>query len=348
MRIRSATFQAALLAGVLLAGSTVPASAAGTPSWNVTAGASWLKGHVAHGHVAGISGPDLSATVQTATALAYAGRRGAHVATVLRKMSRYLNAHVDAYVSGGAPASPAVDDPGALARLIFLKQATGTADPARLVARLVATQQPSGLFGTGDPTYDGTIRQSMAMVVLHGAGMGWSDPVMASARAWLLAQQCDGGGFSADAASAAAGCTLDLLNYLGPDTNSTAMALWALSPANGAPSTSDEAQRALAFLQGAERASATWGWLPGLPADSNSSALVVLALAETGTDMTAGTGPWSRRGTSPVDGLERFQVRPLDTPSTAGGFRYQNSATYPTPDMLSTEQALLALSVAGG
>ena len=93
---------------------------------------------------------------------------------------------------------------------------------------------------------------------------------------------------------------------------------------------------------------ATWSFMPGGAADCDSTALVDLALFETSQDVTATTGSWAVGGTSPLAGLERFQVRPLDTPSTAGGFRYQLTSDYPKPDVLSSEQALLTLSVVGG
>jgi hypothetical protein len=348
MRIRAIATRGAVLALSLSTFGVLPSSAA-TPSWNLTAGTAWLKAQVVDGHVEGDSGPDLSATVQTATALAHARDAGVKASKALTAMMAYLDGHVDAFVSGDAVPSPANDGAGALAQLIFLKQATGTANPADLVARLTATQQQSGLFGASDPTYDGTIRQSMAIVVLRRAGMGWADPVLVSARRWLQAQQCSNGGFSADAAATGlSGCDGDPASWLGPDSNSTAMAAWALSPANGAPTATARFTAAIGFLQRAERRHATWGWFPGLASDSNSSATVVLALAEAGYDVRSKSGTWSRAGESPVSGLKRFQVRPLDTPATAGGFRYQLSSSSPLPDRISTEEALLALAVAGG
>ena len=348
MRIRPPAILGAAMALSLAIAGALPAGAA-PPSWNVTSGASWLKAQVKVDHVQGDAGPDLSATVWTATTLAAAGTVGAKVAKVLGALTGYVDANVDAYVDGTATPSPANDDAGKLAQLIFLKQATGTTAPADLVARLIATQQPDGLFGASDPTYDGATRQAMAMVVLHRAGLSWTDPAMVAARRWLLAQQCAGGGFSADAAATGStGCVGDPSSWLGPDTNSTAMAIWALSPANGAPSWSAHVTAALAFLSQSERRHATWGWFPGLSSDSNSSATVVLALTGAGFDLRARSGQWSRAGESPVSGLKRFQVRPLDTPSTAGGFRYQLNAGSPLPDRISTEEALLALCVAGG
>ena len=348
MKIRSLAIRGVVASLLLSAAAVLPAGAA-TPSWNIVSGAAWLKAQVADGHVEGVSGPDLSATVQTAITLAYAGTAGAKVGRVVQSMVTYVDANVDAYVDGASSPSSATDDAGALAELIFLKQATGVTSPAELMARLTATQQPSGLFGASDPTYDGTDRQSLAIVVLRRAGMGWTDPVLVAARRWLAAQQCPNGGFSADAAATGqSGCVGDPASYLGPDTNSTAMAAWALSPANGAPTQTPRFTAALGFLRRLERRHGAWGWFPGLASDSNSSASVDLALAEIGVDIRSSSSPWSRDGESPLSGLKRFQVRPLDTPSTAGGFRYQLNVQSLLPDRLSTEQALLAISVAGG
>ena len=348
MKIRALAVQGVVASLLVAAGMVIPAGAA-TPSWNIVSGAAWLKAQVADGHVEGVSGPDLSATVQTAITLAYAGKVGAKVGRVVPSMVTYVDANVDAYVDGVSSPSSATDDAGALAELIFLKQATGTPSPAPLVARLTATQQPSGLFGASDPAYDGTDRQSLAIVVLRRSGMSWTDPVLVAARRWLAAQQCPNGGFSADAAATGqSGCDGDPASSPGPDTNSTAMAVWALSPANGAPTRTPRFTAALGFLQRLERRHATWGWFPGLASDSNSSASVDLALAEIGVDIGSTSSVWSREAESPLSGLKRFQVRPLDTPSTAGGFRYQLTALSPLPDRLSTQQALLAISVAGG
>ena len=337
MKIRALAVQGVVASLLVAAGMVIPAGAA-TPSWNIVSGAAWLKAQVADGHVEGVSGPDLSATVQTAITLAYAGKVGAKVGRVVPSMVTYVDANVDAYVDGVSSPSSATDDAGALAELIFLKQATGTPSPAPLVARLTATQQPSGLFGASDPAFDGTDRQSLAIVVLRRSGMSWTDPVLVAA-----------GGFSADAAATGqSGCDGDPASSPGPDTNSTAMAVWALSPANGAPTRTPRFTAALGFLQRLERRHATWGWFPGLASDSNSSASVDLALAEIGVDIGSTSSVWSREAESPLSGLKRFQVRPLDTPSTAGGFRYQLTALFPLPDRLSTQQALLAISVAGG
>ena len=347
MRNRLIASAAALLALSTAVVGLQPAGAT-TPSWHIRSGAVWLKSQVTHGFVPYNNKRDLSDTVQSATALAAAVNDGAPGGAVLRSMADYLSTRVNKYVDGNLPPSATNDNAGALARVILLRQAMGAANPTALVARLEATQQTSGLFGTSDPTYDGTLRQGLSMVALHAAGVGWSDPLMVKARTWLLDQQCPNGGFSADKASPSTGCTNDPADYLGPDTNSTAIALWALSTKNGAPSVLDSVTSALGFLATFELKHATWSFLPGGAADCDSTALVDLALFETSQDVTATTGTWAMNGTSPLAGLERFQVRPLDTPSTAGGFRFQLTNDYPKPDVLSSEQALLTLSIVGG
>lgn len=338
---------AAALAIVAAALAMQPAGAA-PPSAHVRSGAAWLKSQVKNGFVLENGKRNLSDTVQTATALADAVHAGAKGHTVLDAMENYLSTRVDKYIDGGLPPSATNDNAGALARMILLRQALGVTDPADLVARLEATQQPTGLFGASDPSYDGSLRQGLAMVALHTAGVAWTDPTMVNAQAWLLAQQCSNGGFSADAASPLTGCTDDPADYLGPDTNATSMALWALSTNTGAPSVSAAISNGLQFLATAERPLAEWSFMPGSRADCDSTALVDLALFETGQNLSSRTGEWAVLGTSPIEGLERFQIGITGTPSNRGGFRYQRSPSYLAPDVLSSEQALLTLSIVGG
>jgi hypothetical protein len=343
MRIRTISIAAAVLAATLCV-VALPGVASATPNRHITQGAAWLRGQVTDGYVPYDGAPDLSDTVQTATALAAAVADGAKGAGMLATLEAYIGRKINVYVDGKhVSPSAANDDAGALARLMLLDEATHTGDLSALATRLVATQQLSGLFGASDPSYDGTLRQGLAMIALHGDGMTWSDPVMTSARTWLLAQQCTDGGFSADASSDLTGCTDDPADYLGPDTNSTAIAIWALSPSDGAPGVLPAVTSALGFLAGLERGHATWGWMPGNGADSNSSAMVDIALYEDGQAPASTTGPWAVGGMSPLAGLERFQV--TTGPAGSGGFRYQLSSSSPTPDVLSSEQGLLALSM---
>src|SRR5436305_2018998 len=61
-----------------------------------------------------------------------------------------------------------------------------------LVARLQATNQPNGLFGAADPTFDGAFRQGLALMALKVVGVA-----DAAAADWLVGQQCADGSWTA-------------------------------------------------------------------------------------------------------------------------------------------------------
>src|SRR5207253_6785224 len=137
----------------------------------------------------------------------------------------YLGRHVDDMIaSGGA------DNPAALATLILALKAGGAQPTAfgmpatNLVARLVATQQADGLFGTADPTFDGAFREGLALLALHAAAV-----VNAAGAKWLEDQQCDDGSWTAFRSDTAKPCpAIDAHAFTGPDTNSTALAALGL------------------------------------------------------------------------------------------------------------------------
>ena len=109
-------------------------------------------------------------------------------------MLAYLGSHIDAFVTANG-----FDDPGAIAYLILAAKAGG-ADPtsfgpahADLVTRLVATQQPDGLFGlAANATFTGAFDEGLSLLALHAAGVANAHGVT-----WLEGQQCDDGSFTA-------------------------------------------------------------------------------------------------------------------------------------------------------
>ncbi len=325
-----------VVAASALFGALCLPSAAGAATSQT--GVQWLEAKIGtHGFISGPGNvPDLSSTVQTALALAAKGVTS-DVATI-----SYLEHHENAYVDGVSAPSASNDDAGKLAYLIILAHASsseGGFGVRDLVARLIATQQPSGLFGTSDPTYDGTIRESLAINALVGEGFTSSDPVLTKALTWLKAQQCANGGFSSYAPGVS--CAGSPANYLGPDTNSTGYAVGALAAlqrpnANGTP-----LGRGLAFLAANER-SWGWGFFPGNVVDDNSTAIVELGLRSAGVAVDDPKSPFGRQGLSASGLLRRFQVS-ASVPD-GGGFRFQLNSIYPSPDQLSTEQSVLALS----
>ena len=140
------------------------------------------------------------------------------------------------------------------------------------IARLLATQQPSGLFGTADPTFDGGYREGLALLALHAAGVA-----NASGVAWLEGQQCDGGLWTAFRADPAQPCPpVDPDTFTGPDTNSTALAVLGLY-AQGATAPATVGAQALVGVRSVEEG---WAFLAASNQanDANSTGLVLEGL----------------------------------------------------------------------
>ncbi len=269
---------------------------------------------------------DPSLTTQAALALAGAGAYPDLVAD----MVGYLETVVDQMVApGGSP-----DSPGALAWLILLATATDD-DPTafggqNLVARLAATEKPDGLFGTSDPTFDGTFRQALSLIALSAAGTS-----SAPGEAWLVDQQCADGGFVAHRADTTASCpAVDPTTFAGPDTNSTAMAAIALHLTGH----DAEAEAAMDWLDQVRTAEGGFAYLGGatLAQDANSTGLVALAYQTVQGAPDAGA----------VDALASLQVPADGHPLDRGGIAFQAGDPL-VPDLMATTQALLGLAGQG-
>jgi len=242
-------------------------------------------------------------------------------------MEGYLAAHVDDYVVSGG-----VDQPGPLAYLILDALATGNDATnfggANLVTRLEATQQPSGLFGSQDATYDGAFRQGLSLLALHGVGVDSS-----SGATWLSDQQCADGGWTAYRADTSVPCpAADPVTFAGPDTNSTALAAEALHALGVTP-----AHDPVTWFSSVRSSGGGFAYLgdPTQAADANSTGLVTQALlALTGSPDTAG-----------VSALEAFQAGCTADVADRGGIAFQPPSTGDlVPDEVATVQGLWGLS----
>ena len=206
-----------------------------------------------------------------------------------------------------------------------------------LVSRLMATEQPSGLYGTQDPTFDGSFRQGLALAALAAVGVTGQAQV-GQATAWLLAQQCpSNGGWSSDVALNP--CTGDPNSFQGADTNSTALAVEGLE-AQGALGASPAAM-ALAYLTATQDGDAGWGFyanptvVPG-PTDPDSTALVIQALVALKEAPNA--APFVRASGDPVSALASFQ---LIAGVDAGAFQFTLGGG---ADLTATFQSVAALA----
>ena len=273
--------------------------------------------------------PDYSNSAQSALALAASA---SHQSTFEAAVT-FLQAHVDDYVN----ALGSDDSVGALGYLLLLADAAGVPGTdfggQDLVARLQATLGgfAPGLYGATDPSFDGAFRQGLAILGLVSQGVTPD----AAATMWLTDQQCTSGGWEPYRADTSVACgPPDPINFIGPDSNSTALAVEALA-AEGVTPPHD----ALAFLDATQGADGGWAFLSGLDVDANSTALVIQALVAAGEDPES--APWLESGGSPYDSLLAWQITEGD-PADIGGFTTDFSDGF--PDQFATQQSVWGMA----
>jgi hypothetical protein len=182
--------------------------------------------------------------------------------------------------------------------------AFGAAAPAMAASPSPSPSLPSGLYGSGDPTYDGVWRQSLALIALHRVGV---EPANAAVD-WLAGQQCASGAFPAFRANPAKACDAKLM----VDTNSTAAAAQALSAVGGHGTA---VTKAVTWLKSVQNKDGGWGYTPGGPSDANSTSVVIGALKASGDDPAKAL----KGGKSPYDALLKLSLPCAD----GGAFAYQ-------------------------
>jgi hypothetical protein len=310
-----------------------PAVLVGTPSAASAAAAGWLGRQLTPaGYLPSATTPgtaDLSGTAATVLALEATRTGAAQVTGALG----YLAAHIEDFV-----AVDGSDAPGQLALLILAAHGAG-ADPhafggTDLVARLEGTRRvsgaDSGLFGAQDPTFDGAFRQGLALTALGAVGVA-----DAAAVSWLQTQQCTTGAWMSYRANPVTACPpVDPVNFSGPDTNSTALAVEGLSTQHAAA-----VHDPLAFLTSVQGSDGGWAFFgaPNQPSDADSTALVMQAFEASGVALTDprftahGPGPLAFLGTLSAGCTGAFAFQP-----GAGGAL--------APDRLATEQVAPALA----
>lgn len=332
-----------------------------TPTSSIPArnAALWLAGQVADdGSVTSVfTAPavDVSATLDVAMSLA---ATGVDAAAFDRAMG-WIKANIATVLS---PAGGAAADPGRAGNLLMLAVAAGEDPtgfagvdlPEALLATLGASEP--GLFGDGDPTFDGVFRQSLAILGLVAAGAD----VPAPAITWLADQQCGddapagavGGWMAYRAADAPCGAP-DPTAFAGADHDSTALAIMALAAVGAPDATSDAAAMggpaittgsdalgaALAFFAAGQDASGGFAWFAGGDPVPNTTSLVIAALIAGGEDPVA--APWTTGGVGPLAWLEAQQI-PCDQPD---GGALTSVFTAPDADQFSTRQGVLGLTL---
>lgn len=184
----------------------------------------------------------------------------------------------------------------------------GAAAPAAADSSPSPTPQalPSALYGDTDPQYDGVWRQSLALLAQHAAG---AEPPKAAV-GWLTGQQCADGSFAPFRADPSAACDAKTM----VDTNQTAAAVQALAALGGHDAVTE---KAVGWLKSVQNEDGGWGYTAGGPSDTNSTSVVVGALAAVGEK----PGEVRKGGKSPYDALLGLEL-PC-TGEGAGAFAYQ-------------------------
>ena len=222
-----------------------------------------------------------------------------------------------AYLGGTNPTS-ATDIETAILAYTAVAQDPRTAGSKDLVAALKAT-------ASGGQIGDATLLNDdiFGILALASAGVPASDPVVASAKAFVLSHQNADGGFG----YASAGTS---------DTNMTAGAIMALV-AVGTPASDQALTKAVNYLKGAQNADGGFPYDPkssyGTDSDAGSDAWVMMAFRALGTDPTSIT----KSGKDPVSNLRTFA-------DASGYFHFQAGTPEDAFSTITSAYALIALS----
>lgn len=314
-----------LLAAAL---GTITALALAVPSWGLpadeveastSAGADWVAEQVAaDGSVSnGFSGP-VGNAVQAALGLVGAGEGGPEFEAIVDYVRDNVGEEGD--YTGPCPAT-AETDPGALGYVLLLVDAADENPNAfgddNLVQCLKDTRQPNGLYGdpvAKPPTFDGTFRQSLALLGLAGARVT-PDP---SAVQWLRDQQCESGGWPSYRPDTTVPCgTEGTFDSTAPNTNSTGLAVQAFAALGETP-----AHDPVPYLEAAQNDDGGFGYDSVSATDSNSTALVIQGLLALGEQPDAGAWVHVDQD-SAFTALRQLQLGCEAAETDRGAFAYQ-------------------------
>ncbi len=318
---------------VALPSISTTASAAPARVTSTRSGAGYLARQIdaGGGHIVSFGSPDITDTAYAVLGLHAAGvgaKQNARAVAFLKTQVAHL------------VGSDGKDDPAALGYVIMAAVASnqdprhfGGRQPVNnLVARLLATERTTGadygLFGTGDPTYDGSFRQGVALAALAAADV---KPLKALFPAlWLLRQQCGSGLWESYRTDVTVPCVAaDPNTFAGPDTNSTSMAVQGLAAFHVYPN----ALRTALSLLHVQTADGGYPFLAttGQSSDPDSTALVIQALVA--LHVKPGTA---------VAALANFQLGCSDPVDTRGAYFFPGDRS---PNAFATVQSAPAAAL---
>ncbi|PPS67911.1 MULTISPECIES: prenyltransferase/squalene oxidase repeat-containing protein [Streptomyces] len=170
----------------------------------------------------------------------------------------------------------------------------GAATPAAAAPSPSPSQAfPSALYGGTDPKYDGVWRQSLALLAQDTVGVKSA----AKSVQWLARQQCADGSFASYRPDPTTACDAKTLR----DTNATSAAVQALTALGGHD---DVTGKAVGWLKSVQNKDGGWGYSPGGASDTNSTSVVIGALAAAGEK----PGRVEKDGKSPYDALLKLAL----------------------------------------
>ncbi len=232
------------------------------------------------------------------------------------------------------------DDPAALAYVIMAAVASrqdprhfgGNRPVNNLVARLLRTERTSGadigLFGTSDPTFDGSFRQGVVLAALAAADVGRAKAFLPAV--WLARQQCANGLWVSYRSDVDVPCpAADPNTFAGPDTNSTSMAVQGLAAYKLHPN----ALRTALSLLNVKTADGGFPFLAakGQSSDPDSTALVIQAFVA--ERINPGTA---------VGALAAFQLGCSDPVAGRGGYFFPGDRS---PNLIASVQSVPAATL---
>lgn len=346
----SATALVALVTGAALPASAASAATSAAVAATPTHGqvAKWGAGYLARqiaangGHVNAYGFTDV---VDTAYAVV-----GLHAAGVGKAASDQALAFLKTQLGTAFLTNDGSDNPGTLGFFILAAVSAGedprhfggTAAKNDLVARLLKTARTSGtdagLFGSGDPTYDGSFRQGVVLTALKAAGVAKGNAKTGAGIAWLTGQQCSNGLWTSYRPSTSVPCPVaDPNTFAGPDTNSTGMAVQGLA----AYALHPMRFKVLSALRSIQTDDGGFPFLaaPGQTSDPDSTALSLQAILAENAAPTAAS--WTKNGANPYTALASFQLGCGDAVADQGAFFYPGDRS---PNTLATVQSVPAMA----